>query len=379
MAELESLRPIWNDLAGAVPLREWQWLHSWWETYQDGGELYVLRVSDAAGRVLGIAPWFLQRSLARGRRLLQLGSGRVCSDYQSLLVDPQHGQAVSEALARWLIEACGTRDHVWDEMDLEAIAENDIAMTALADGLQRHGLSIDWRPQVACWAVQLPDSWETFVRGLSSSGMRRKLSRLKRHYVDTGRVVLHRAETSAEVQQYLGDLIDLHQRRWTDQQQDGCFADPRFARFLEQAAQRLHDAGQLYLARLEIDGRLSAANFCVTLGRYCGMYQCGMDPAQSAHEPGWLQNVMLLNHLIDHGFQTCDYLRGDERYKLDLGSQRRQQSRLRVTALHPLARLRRQVWLTRDWLAQGQARGRQRRTGLRPSVLRRGSCRVGLG
>jgi CelD/BcsL family acetyltransferase involved in cellulose biosynthesis len=350
MTELESLRPVWNDLAAAVPFRQWQWLHSWWETFQERGELYVLRVSDSTGRVIGIAPWFLEKSLTRGRRLLQLGSGKVCSDYQSLLVDQQHLGAASEALVHWLIQACESRDDAWDEMDMEAIADGDAAMVSLADGLRDKGLAVDWRAQVACWAVQLPDRWETFVRSLSSSGMRRKLSRLKRHYVDTGRVVMRRAETSADVQRYYGDLVDLHQRRWTDKQQDGCFADQQFTSFLRQAALRLHDAGQLLLSRLEVDGKLSAASFCVTIGRECSMYQCGMDPGQSAHEPGWLQNVVLLSGLIEQGYQTCDYLRGDERYKVDLGSHPRRQSQLRVAAPHSLARLRHQAWLTGDWL-----------------------------
>ena len=221
---------------------------------------------------------------------------------------------------------------------------------ALAECLSQRGLSVHWRPQLACWAVPLPATWEQLLPGLPSSSKRRKLSKLHRRYVESQRAVLRRAETLAAVQLYYQDLVELHQRRWTGKQHAGCFADPQFTQFLGQVAARYFESNQLSLYRLEIDGRLAAASCCLTSDRYCGVYQCGMDPEQAEHEPGWLLNLMLLRDLIARGFTTCDYLRGDESYKLDLGGQMRPQRRLRVAAPHPIGRLRRQVWLTQDWL-----------------------------
>ncbi len=348
--DLEKIRPAWSRLAGANPFRQWQWLHSWWQAFADEGELYVLQVVDSAGRIVGIAPWYLERSLTHGRRIRQLGSGKVCSDYQSLLVDPQAESLVVEAVTEWLVKAGEQPAHRWDELDLEASAEDDSAMQLLADSLQSGGLAVDWRPQLTCWVVPLPNDWETFVRGRSSSAKRRKLARLKRLYVDTGRAVLRRAKTKDEIERCFGDLVELHQRRWAKKRETGCFADPRFTTFLDHAIQRFHAANQLYLAHLQIDGRLAAATCGLVVDRSCSIYQCGMDPDQAEHQPGWLLNLLLLGDLIERGFQCCDYLRGDERYKRDLEAIPRRQRHLHVAASHSLARLRHQAWVTKDWL-----------------------------
>jgi CelD/BcsL family acetyltransferase involved in cellulose biosynthesis len=359
LEELEAIRPVWNQLAGDSPFRQWQWLHSWWQAFSTEGELYVLQVVDSAGQVIGIAPWYLERSLTQGRRIRQLGSGRACSDYQSVLVQPEHESAVAETLADWLLSAGQLPQHRWDELDLEASAEDDSPMSLLADCLRHRDLTVDWRPQLTCWGVPLPDDWDAFVRSRSSSSKRRRLARLKRLYVDTGRAVLRRAETREEVDCFFGKFVELHQRRWAGTSETGCFADSRFTRFLHQAAGHFSAVKQLELTQLYIDGRLAAANCCFVSRDCCSVYQCGMDPAEAEHQPGWLLNVLLLRNLMERGFRYCDYLRGDERYKRDLEAIPRRQRHLRVAAPRSLARLRHQAWVTKDWLRQWRSQFRR--------------------
>ena len=64
--------------------------------------LMVLGVLDTSGRLAGIAPWYLQRSTAKGWVLRWLGSGEVCSDYASILCMPEDADRVTEAIAAYL-------------------------------------------------------------------------------------------------------------------------------------------------------------------------------------------------------------------------------------------------------------------------------------
>ncbi len=98
----------WDRLAHGVPFRTWTWLSTWWRHYGTTAaddphrRLMVLAAEDASGRLTGIAPWFLERSAAKGWVLRWLGSGEVCSDYASLLCMTEDADRVTEALAAYL-------------------------------------------------------------------------------------------------------------------------------------------------------------------------------------------------------------------------------------------------------------------------------------
>ena len=137
-ATLDELAPYaddWDRLAAGVPFRGWTWLSSWWRSFgpQTDAEarrtrLAVLGVFGDAGRLLGIAPWYIDRSAIHGRVLRPLGSGEVCSEYLSVLCDPAVEQAVLMALAGYVFDNARDR-HAdglrWDLLELGAVDAED--------------------------------------------------------------------------------------------------------------------------------------------------------------------------------------------------------------------------------------------------------------
>ena len=105
LEELQQLAACWNSLAREVPFRSWQWLSCWWRAYgepfalQGRKELFVLAVIDDSGGVVGIAPWYIERSRTLGRVIRFLGTGEVCSDYLSVLCQEPDEAAVVSAIA----------------------------------------------------------------------------------------------------------------------------------------------------------------------------------------------------------------------------------------------------------------------------------------
>src|SRR5437762_1360193 len=88
--ELEPHTTAWNALAGGVPFREPLWLTTWWKHFGEqttwlGGatQLFVIAV-ETEGRLVGLAPWYLEVRPLQERVLHWLGSGMVCSEYLSL-------------------------------------------------------------------------------------------------------------------------------------------------------------------------------------------------------------------------------------------------------------------------------------------------------
>ncbi len=66
--QLDELADGWNALDPEVPFLTHYWAVAWWRHYQQSsGKLFTLVVRDAAGRVVGVAPWHCQMSAGRGR------------------------------------------------------------------------------------------------------------------------------------------------------------------------------------------------------------------------------------------------------------------------------------------------------------------------
>ncbi len=347
--ELVTLRKSWNDLAGKIPFRQWEWMHSWWTAYSAGRDLFVLVAEDADRQVMGIAPFFREHNLTGGRVLQLLGNGKACSEYQSLLVRPHEMDRVGLAFARWMATASAMKEHGWDECDLEAVAEGDSAVEALARELAEFEVVTTVRDDESCWCLDLPLRWSELLANLKKP-IRRKLRTLEKRYIESGRAVCNVAQTETEIAYDFDYLVDLHERRWNHVGRTGCFSHFGFERFLCEAVQEFGHSGQANFTRLEIDGDVAAISFALTSGDRHFVYQCGIEPRKLEHQPGWLLNMMMLKRLIQAGVRQCDFLRGNERYKRELGARPKPQSHVRLAAPHTRGRIHHQIWITQDTL-----------------------------
>jgi CelD/BcsL family acetyltransferase involved in cellulose biosynthesis len=362
--QLTALAPQWNVLARGVPFRTWEWMTTWWRHY--GGpwqrkahrELFVLSVHDAAGALVGLAPWYRQRGAGR-RTLRFLGSGNVCSDYLSLLCSPGRETEVAAALTDWLTEhraAAGDSEIGWDRLEMTGVDAGDCAVSALVARLAERGSIVYRRPALHCWRLALPADWEAYLARLSKSH-RKQLRRFQRRLFDTGRAVLRQVDDDAGLAQGLAVLTDLHQRRRRGLGETGCFAEPTFAAFHREVAAHLLRAGSLRLAYLELDGRSIAAEFQLAGNSVVYAYQSGIEPEALDLEPGRLATMATLRAAIDGGYRAFDLLRGNEAYKAHWRAQPRESLDVSVLAGTRADRLRRGIWLARDhvraWVRTG--------------------------
>lgn len=351
---LQEIQADWNALSHEIPFRQWEWMSNWWQAYSAGRDLYVLVARDKDARVVGIAPFYRECTLAGGRVVQLMGNGKTCSDYQSLLVRPQDIEDVGLAFARFLAAGSGMRDHGWDQCELEAIPENDAAIIQLSRRLQQFDVMTSIVPGEQCWCIDLPDSWDQFLRGLRSN-LRRKLKSLDRRYIGNDRATFRIAESEQDVEYFFDYLVDLHQRRWHDAGKAGCFDHFGFERFMLHAVRDFDRSERLFFAQLEIDGEVTATSCLLKSPNRYFVYQCGIDPKGWEHQPGWLMNMMILRKLIDEGVRHCDYLRGEERYKKELGARPVPQMNIRFAAPHTKGRIHHQLWNTQVTLkAWGQ-------------------------
>ena len=69
-----------------------------------------------------------------------------------------------------------------------------------------------------------------------------------------------------------------------------------------------------------MDGQRVASVFSLVAGGKMLLYNSGYDPAYAYYSVGLLLKAFLIKKALKEGLQVYDFLRGEERYKYDLGA-----------------------------------------------------------
>ena len=332
----------WNELA-RNPFQRWEWLGSWWSSYQEEYLLHILSVK-RNNETIAFAPWCMDKRLLTGRTLQFLGSGKACTDHLSLLVDPTDTQVVCDALARWAAEGNAAnqadlpRQLVWDAIELIGVDKTDEPINCLVNSMRKLGLAVIQTEGVSCYAIDLPPSWDEYVTMRSKSG--RREIRQAQQCIDNGTIVLHSIRDRQELETFWDQFVVLHQRRRQAAGTSGCFDDPRFGVFLRRAATRLLDAGMLELVVASIDGAAVATQLAVADDDCWYFYQSGMDPDYTDRRPGLNVLCHTIRKTIESGRRRYDMLRGDEPYKLRWRAELQPTQEIRVCSPRRSAKVR---------------------------------------
>lgn len=341
-AEFDALAESWAGLVGDVPFRRQEWLMAWWRQFKRrDDELFVIALRDAEGTLVGLAPWFLHWGRYTGRALRFLGSGKISSEYLTVLAAPGTEAAVVGRLARWLSCECAGD---WDVIDLDGVDAGDPALGALTRQMASLGHDVFRRPRSYTWRLELPASWDELVGRLSSK-RRNRVRTQQRRMLDSGQARVYGAETEADVRRGLAIFELLHRRRRQALGDEGCFAMAGFPAFIHEAARSFFALGRLQLDWLEIEDRPAAVEFKLLGDDTVYYYQTGMDPALTEISPGWLLQIASLRRAIEGGFRMFDFLRGDENYKSSWRAEPRPLAQVRIAGRGPAARLRHRLWL----------------------------------
>lgn len=333
-ADFNRLGAEWDDLfRRANPenvFLSFGWMSTWWKHFGKG-DLAVIAVRNADGRLMALAPFYISRSAggAGARRLGFLADEHVGSDYLNVLADPEctAGAAVSE-IARVLFA-----DRFWDYIELCDAADSPI-MSALSAELLNRGMRV-WRttPRV-CRYIPLPASFEKYLAGIGTSlraNYRRRWRLLQRE---------HQAECVAvsgtpEMQRQFPALIALHRMRFEQRDADSAFLAPGIPEFQAEAMRVLSEQGFARMFLLKAGAEFVAALYGFSVGGTFQFYQCGMHPGWVRYGLGQVLIGNAIEQIIAAGHATFDFLRGDESYKTQWAVDAHQNTTLRFFDRRP--------------------------------------------
>ncbi len=275
--------------------------------------LAIARAHDR-GRPLTLAigaPVFGIAALSRDDGTLRFGGGEL-TDVQDVLAAPGCEEDAARVLARWLAASGSPR------IELSYLFEDSPTLPVAAETLRAAGYGVEQNRLVTSPWLPLPEDFESYVASLGKKErheLRRKIRRLE----TTTRASFRHADDS-ERSAVIDRFFELHR---LSRGVKAVFMTPEVERFFRDVADALAPLGRLRLGVLRVGGDDAAVLFGFAYRGVLAAYNAAYDPGLSSLSIGIVSHAWAIRDAIAEGLRTYDLLRGDERYKYDLGARDR--------------------------------------------------------
>lgn len=330
--EFASLRDEWSGLVGqarATVFQSFEWVFLWWKHFgnSEGHQLHIIILRDS-GRTVAILPFFLKEFRVFNQLILRqlrlMGCGITDSvwrglkldygpsDYLDVIVHPDYRKEVIEFLVEYLSDPLRN----FDEAELLNIPEFSLILDAVRATDRDHRTRVIMQKADICPQLQIPHSVEEYVLSRRPRVRRRFLQTVKA----SGKLYeLRSVQTEADIETFLSNLVNLHQRHWNQLGYPGLFADHRFLSFQRELAQMFLANGWLWFKSAHANGECVASHLAFIFNDVLYVYLSGFDKDSivARRRPGLALILSMIQDSIDRRVHTMDFLRGDESYKYD--------------------------------------------------------------
>ncbi len=310
-AVFDRLAAEWDDLAQRsqtnTPFQSLAYQRAWW-THLGPGELHTLAARNAAGRLSGVGCFFLHADRLHFNGCVEE------TDYLDLIAPAEDAADVWAAIFDVL-----TADTfpTWQGLTLCNVPAASSSRQILAALAATRGFSFASHQQEVCPIISLPDSFEAYLESLDKQQRHELRRKLRRAEGAEARVV--RVAQAEDVPAAVDVFLTLLQK--STPQKEAWLNPGRRAVFHATAA-AAHAAGTLQLLFLEVEGTWVAALFNFDYQGHILVYNSGLDPQAHAYlSPGVVLTARAIQHAIETGHTSFDFLRGSESYKYRFGAQ----------------------------------------------------------
>jgi CelD/BcsL family acetyltransferase involved in cellulose biosynthesis len=288
MGDLEALEADWvqlyRDSGSRNPFVHPIWLTCWAQHFLQAGQLYVLVVRDAAGALMGVAPFYRRHyrlgPLGRITTIQLLGAVEhvELTELSQVLIRPGQERPVLGAIMDYL----GAHPEDWDWIEVILPPEQGwFEPQWLGREESSSGRFVLHKGTRACVVLPLPASWDELRARLKRNikeSMRHGANSLKREGLSWRMLV---PEDPATFSQALDRVVALHRKRSSiegkTRHADSLEQDVDLA-FLRVVARRMFEAGHLTPYVLEVEGEAAAAGLVLHGNRTTFFSLSGFEP-----------------------------------------------------------------------------------------------------
>jgi len=263
-------------------------------------------VSDTPeGELLAIFPLY---RTGNGRFLYWIGYGaRPCPEYLGPIIRHDAIEIVVQIACDFLVNDANR----WDRLFFEDYAVDDPGTSAFADRLKQK-LPNHAVPGEERYYIPLPDSYDAFLKSLSTNNRKCKKNRLNRSksaYQATTEVM-----TIGNLERGFSLLVDLMTQSRNRKGQSSPYMRKSYRDFHREVLETLLPLNRTVLFLLKYSDQPVGIQYGYSLRQKFYGFQTGF-ASEVPGSPGDVTHLYLMMHLIDRQFTEFDFLRGGEEYK----------------------------------------------------------------
>ncbi len=304
--DFEKLSEQWNELLEKSKNQNifltWEWLFSWWETYSEKKELFIILLYEK-NSLIGIFPGYRKKSMLKELRFL--GDEYVDSCYLGQILDEKYHEKAEKELFE-IIRQEGPAYLRYMKSSNCKIACNELNLPTTHIRLS------------VCPRIILPKNAEDYLKTLSSK-TRFNIKKSERGLLQKG--FYPDVKKGLDAYEAMQNIFYLNTKRWEKGQ--GIFSE-KLKFFLLKVSKRLGKRGHLEILFLKLNDEFIAYNLNFIYNETVFVYSAAFDASKKevygSFSPGLYLNYINLKNSIEHGFRIFDMLRGENPYKLKLAN-----------------------------------------------------------
>lgn len=313
----DSLREQWRQLFAQTessPFLSWEWLSTWYKWFGVDRTPFILKAT-RDNRLIGLLPLCLQEKKVLGMRLKRLafvGEQIGGADYLDLIAKPEDKREVLSAMFDFL-----KKENSFDLICLENLASD----SEVAGFLQNFGEHTTKQPfryanltTEICPQINLAGGWETVLKeSRRAASFKRRLKQLEKIPDFEFRSVTSPDEIGEAFERF----FRLHKKRWIKNGGSELSGHPRLVSFQRDLIQTLARSGLLRFDELWAKGECRASIYGLDDNRTFYYYSTGYDLEWANFSVGFVLIGLSVKNAVERGNSVYDFLRGDETYKFD--------------------------------------------------------------
>lgn len=302
----EEVKDSWLELEKNVlssPFQTFWYQELFAKNFIEKKNIYILQITDNS-KIIALIPFEKNND-----KLLLIGmkpifGDKEITDYGDLIIDQKILDNKDTLQTIWELIIKSVRPDGIREIQIDYVRE-DNPLFFLFDKYEK-------KVQQIAPILYLPSSWNEYLAKLDRKNrheLRRKIRRL-----ETKKYSLSFPENLS--QENYNQFVRLHRM---SKQSKNDFMTDQMKDFFWQAATATKEIWPMKICQLDIDNQPAASAVYYQNHNQIMLYNSGYDPEYNYYSVGLLLVAFLIKKSIEDGFITFDFLRGDERYKYDLG------------------------------------------------------------
>ncbi len=231
----------------------------------------------------------------------------------------------------------------FESLKLNALAADDDKINNLQQAMENSGLSCVRYAHFFNWFYPLQSQTFTDYMATRPSRVRNTIAR-KQRKLEREHGYEIRLYTGSDVQQAMADFHAVYKASWK--------ANERFAEVMEGFINSFSKLGWTRLVILYIEGKPVATQLWFVVHKKASIFKLAYDEAWKQYSPGSILTQYLMEIVIDTDkVEEIDFLTGNDHYKKEWMSERRQRWRMVITHKHqPIRRGSSFIGLIKNWL-----------------------------